>query len=104
MKLTRAARLELSESTIPETAWSRKCKFLSETIGRGGFYIFQGTLWLCFASLAWRVWVEGAVEIFAGMSASSGAPCIKVQASSAVSRDTHGIARVFNPKNLRYKG
>ncbi|CAE7948849.1 unnamed protein product [Symbiodinium sp. KB8] len=28
-----------------------KCKFLSETIGRGGFYIFQGTLWLCFASL-----------------------------------------------------
>lgn len=28
-----------------------KCKFLSETLGRGGFYIFQGTLWLCFASL-----------------------------------------------------
>eukprot|EP00913_Durusdinium_trenchii_P008549 g8028.t1 len=30
---------------------ARKCKFLSETLGRGGFYIFQGTLWLCFASL-----------------------------------------------------
>jgi len=29
-----------------------KCKFLSETLGRGGFYIFQGTLWLCFASLS----------------------------------------------------
>lgn len=29
-----------------------KAKFLSETLGRGVFYIFQGTLWLCFASLS----------------------------------------------------
>eukprot|EP00931_Biecheleriopsis_adriatica_P084097 TRINITY_DN577_c0_g2_i1.p1 TRINITY_DN577_c0_g2~~TRINITY_DN577_c0_g2_i1.p1 ORF type:complete len:255 (+),score=58.67 TRINITY_DN577_c0_g2_i1:73-837(+) len=29
-----------------------KAKFLSETLGRGIFYIFQGTLWLAFASLA----------------------------------------------------
>eukprot|EP00933_Yihiella_yeosuensis_P023032 TRINITY_DN18001_c0_g1_i2.p1 TRINITY_DN18001_c0_g1~~TRINITY_DN18001_c0_g1_i2.p1 ORF type:complete len:259 (-),score=49.11 TRINITY_DN18001_c0_g1_i2:250-1026(-) len=28
-----------------------KAKFLSECSGRGFFYIFQGTLWLCFASL-----------------------------------------------------
>lgn len=29
----------------------QKAKFLSETLGRGLFYIFQGSLWLCFASL-----------------------------------------------------
>mmetsp|Transcript_22859 Transcript_22859/g.60385 ORF Transcript_22859/g.60385 Transcript_22859/m.60385 type:complete len:121 (-) Transcript_22859:53-415(-) len=28
-----------------------KAKFLSENLGRGVFYIFIGTLWLCFASL-----------------------------------------------------
>merc|ERR1719223_1828107 len=45
-----------------------KCKFLTETAGRGLFYIFQGTLWLCFASLSELLDLgTGAFMVFVGL-------------------------------------
>jgi len=45
-----------------------KAKFLSETRGRGAFYIFQGTLWACFASFTKILDLAAAVTmIFVGI-------------------------------------
>lgn len=44
-----------------------KAKFLTETLGRGLFYVFQGTLWLCFASLQdWDKLLCGLWMVFVG--------------------------------------
>jgi len=44
-----------------------KAKFISEVLGRGLFYIFQGSLWLCFASLARMLdLVAGGALVFVG--------------------------------------
>eukprot|EP00930_Biecheleria_cincta_P030540 TRINITY_DN21154_c0_g2_i1.p1 TRINITY_DN21154_c0_g2~~TRINITY_DN21154_c0_g2_i1.p1 ORF type:complete len:273 (+),score=68.29 TRINITY_DN21154_c0_g2_i1:47-820(+) len=45
-----------------------KAAFLSEALGRGIFYIFQGTLWLCFASLTKPITLSvGLYMCFCGM-------------------------------------
>merc|ERR1712023_433833 len=45
-----------------------KCAFLTEFVGRGMFYIFQGSLWLCFASLTDLLdLVTGLLQVFIGV-------------------------------------
>jgi len=43
-----------------------KAKFTSEIVGRGLFFLFQGTLWLCFGS-HWSDWWCGASMVFVGV-------------------------------------